>query len=308
MTRDTCPESRSGFVAIVGCTNSGKSTLINSLVGTKVAMVSRKVQATRHRILGMTLCGKSQLIFIDTPGFFEAKKRLDRAMVQTAMTAPKDSDCTLVLLDPHPKHMPYHKQLIDKVHRVLGQQKAFFALNKADLLSKEETLKTLAHLQSYVGNQPIHIISAQKGHGLDTLKRELAAAVPAGPYLYPPEQVTDQTQRMLAAEITREKVYKRLQEELPYAIHVETETFKTLRDGTTSIGQCLHVLRPSHKAIVLGKNGQMLKGISMDARTEMGHHFGCTVHLLINVRISEMWQERRDVYRDLGLPYDPKKL
>lgn len=294
-------EEKCGFVALIGAPNAGKSTLLNALVGAKVAIVTHKVQTTRTRITGIGLLEETQLVFIDTPGIFEPKRRLDRAMVSAAWKGSEDAETTVLLVDAK-------KGVTEEVERILEGLKtagrtAILALNKIDGIKREGLLALTEKLNESGLFTDTFMISALKGDGVADLKSFLAGLAPVGPWMYPEDQVSDITMRMLAAEITREKVYLRLHDELPYATTVETEKWEERKDGSVRIEQVIHVERETQKGIVIGKGGSMLKTLGKMAREEMEEEFGCRIHLFLHVRTTERWAEDRTMYQDMGLDY-----
>ena len=294
-------DTRCGFVALIGAPNAGKSTLLNTLVGTKLAIVTHKVQTTRARLTGIALDGPAQLVFVDTPGIFAPRRRLDRAMVQAAWSGATDADLIVLLVDAK-------KGMDDEVSRIVeglqaAGRTAILALNKVDTVRRDSLLGLSAALNDTGVFDQTFMISALTGDGVADLRAHLAAGVPPGPWLYPEDQITDVTQRLLAAEITREKVYLRLHQELPYASTVETETWREQKDGGVRIEQVIHVARDSQKGIVIGKGGRTLKTIGELARQDMEQVFERRVHLFLHVRVSERWAEDREHYLDMGLEY-----
>lgn len=294
-------DTRCGFVALIGAPNAGKSTLLNTLVGTKLAIVTHKVQTTRTRLIGIALDGPAQLVFVDTPGIFAPRRRLDRAMVQAAWSGAADADLIVLLVDAK-------KGMDDEVSRIVeglqaAGRTAILALNKVDTVRRDSLLGLSAALNDTGVFDQTFMISALTGDGVADLRAHLAASVPPGPWLYPEDQITDVTQRLLAAEITREKVYLRLHQELPYASTVETEAWREQKDGSVRIEQVIHVARDSHKGIVIGKGGRTLKTIGELARQDMEQVFERRVHLFLHVRVSERWAEDREHYLDMGLEY-----
>lgn len=294
-------DTRCGFVALIGAPNAGKSTLLNTLVGTKLAIVTHKVQTTRARLTGIALDGPAQLVFVDTPGIFAPRRRLDRAMVQAAWSGAADADLIVLLVDAK-------KGMDDEVSRIVeglqaAGRTAILALNKVDTVRRDSLLGLSAALNDTGVFDQTFMISALTGDGVADLRAHLAAGVPPGPWLYPEDQITDVTQRLLAAEITREKVYLRLHQELPYASTVETEAWREQKDGSVRIEQVIHVARDSQKGIVIGKGGRTLKTIGELARQDMEQVFERRVHLFLHVRVSERWAEDREHYLDMGLEY-----
>ncbi len=290
-----------GFVAIIGAPNAGKSTLLNQLVGAKVAIVTHKVQTTRTRVTGIGMLDETQLVFIDTPGIFEPKRRLDRAMVNAAWKGSADAETTVLVIDAK-------KGVDGDVDRIIkgleaASKKVILVLNKIDTV-KRETLLALAGSLDEIGLfTDIFMVSALSGDGCADLKAHLAGIAPVGPWMYPEDQVSDITMRLLAAEITREKVYLRLHDELPYSITVETENWEDRPDGSVRIEQVIHVQRDSQKGIVIGKGGSMLKLLGQMAREDMTENFDRKVHLFLHVRVTEKWADDRGVYKDMGLDF-----
>jgi len=295
MTED---QTRAGFVAVIGAPNAGKSTLVNALVGQKVAIVSPKAQTTRSRLMGIALADRTQILLVDTPGIFEPRRRLDRAMVAAAWTGAQDADLILLVIDAS-------ERVRDEALRGLDDREhpLFLALNKIDLVKKENLLALSAQLTERLNPQKIFMISATQGDGITDLKQELATAMPEGPWLYPEDEVSDATDRMIAAELTREQIVNQLHQELPYATAVETETWEDRPDGSTAIRQQILVERDSQKAIVIGKGGRRLKAIGAAARAEIAQHLGRPVHLFLHVKVNPRWDEDRGLYREIGLEW-----
>lgn len=293
---------RCGFVAIIGAPNAGKSTLVNQLVGTKVTIVSRKVQTTRTPVRGIVMVGQSQLILIDTPGIFEPRRRLDRAMVGAAWGGSDDADVTLLLVDAAKGIDGDVERIIDKL-KASGRQ-PFVALNKADRLDDKAMMLPLATaLEEALSPRAIFFISALEGEGVGELASALGEAVPEGPWHYPPEDVSDLPLRMLAAELTREKIYDRLHQELPYSITVETTDWKELRNKSLRIEQTIYVERDSQKKIVIGKGGEAIKQVSAETRRELTEIVGQPVHLFLFVKVREHWSDDPARYREMGLDF-----
>ena len=294
-------QTRAGFVAVIGAPNAGKSTLVNALVGQKVAIVSAKAQTTRARLMGIAMDGPAQILLVDTPGIFEPRRRLDRAMVAAAWTGAQDADLILFVIDAA-------AGVNAEVERIIGalggrKQPLFLVLNKIDLVKKEKLLALSAELTERLKPDKVFMISASKGDGVTDLKQALAAAMPQGPWLYPPDEVSGATDRMIAAELTREQIVNRLHQELPYATAVETEKWEERPDGSTVINQQILVERDSQKAIVIGKGGRQLKTIGAAARAEIAQHLGRPVHLFLHVKVNARWDEDRSLYRDIGLEW-----
>jgi len=289
---------KAGFVAVIGAPNAGKSTLVNALVGQKVAIVSPKAQTTRARLMGIAIEGATQILLVDTPGIFEPKRRLDRAMVAAAWTGAQDADLILLVIDAS-------ERVRDEVLEGLDERShpLFLALNKIDLVKKDSLLELSARLTERLNPEKVFMISASHGDGVADLKRSLAEFMPEGPWLYPEDEVSDATDRMIAAELTREQVVNQLYQELPYATAVVTETWQDRPDGSTEIRQQILVDRDSQKAIVIGKGGQRLKAIGAVARAQIAQHLGRPVHLFLHVKVNPRWDEDRGLYRDIGLEW-----
>jgi GTP-binding protein Era len=286
---------------VIGAPNAGKSTLVNALVGQKVAIVSPKAQTTRSRLMGIAIHHGTQILLVDTPGIFEPRRRLDRAMVAAAWIGAQDADLILLVIDSAARL----NHEVERMIASLGQRQnpLFIALNKIDLLKKSDLLALAADLTSRLNPEKVFMISATQGDGVPDLKEALAAAMPEGPWLYPEDELSDATDRMIAAELTREQVVNQLYQELPYATAVETETWEDREDGSTVIRQQILVERDSQKAIVIGKAGKRLKAIGAAAREEIAHHLGRPVHLFLHVKVEPKWGEDRSLYRDIGLEW-----
>lgn len=292
---------RCGLVAIVGAPNAGKSTLVNALVGQKVAITSPKAQTTRTRLLGVALEGDAQIMLVDTPGIFEPRRRLDRAMVQAAWGGTQDADLIALVVDAK-------AGLGRKVEIILEALKArkepkLLILNKVDISAKEKLLVHAQKLNEAIDFTETFFVSAATGDGLPELKSVLAAAMPEGPWHFPEDQVSDATDRMLAAEITREQLYLQLHAELPYASAVETEKYSERQDGSVEIHQQILVARPTQRAIILGKGGSRLKEIGSRARAELSTLMGRKVHLYLHVKVKADWEDDRGLYREIGLDW-----
>jgi GTP-binding protein Era len=290
-----------GLVAVVGAPNAGKSTLVNALVGQKVAITSPKAQTTRVRIMGVALEGETQLVLVDTPGIFAPGRRLDRAMVQSAWGGTQDADLIALVVDGRaglgPKMDPILAGLANR------RETKWLILNKVDIAAKERLLTLTERLHERVTFAETFYVSASTGDGLPELKTAMAKAMPEGPWHFPADQVSDATDRLLAAEITREQLYHQLHEELPYQSAVETEQYKERADGSVEIHQQILVARPTQRGIILGKGGQRLKEIGSKARAELAALLGVQVHLYLHVKVKEGWDEDRQVYRDIGLDW-----
>jgi GTP-binding protein Era len=299
---DTEAGTRCGFIAVIGAPNAGKSTLVNTLVGAKVAIVNRKVQTTRTTLRGIAVVGTSQLVFIDTPGIFAPQRRLDRAMVDAAWGGAGDADQVLLVVDAA-------KGIDEDVERILGKLQGgktqLLALNKIDRVKKERLLNLAAQLNARASFATTFMISALSGDGVEDLKTYLARTVPPGPWHYPEDEISDAPMRVMAAEITREKMYDRLHEELPYQAAVETTAWLEQKNGIR-IEQTIFVERDSQKRIVLGKGGSMIKQLSTEARKEMTKVLERPVHLFLFVKVRENWGDDPERYADLGLSF-PKE-
>jgi len=290
-----------GLVAIVGAPNAGKSTLVNALVGQKVAIVSPKAQTTRTRLMGVAIEGEAQLLLVDTPGIFEPKRRLDRAMVAAAWGGAEGADVIALVVDGKGGVGPKVLAIAEGLrHR---REAKYLILNKVDIADKARLLGHAQRLNEALPFTETFFVSAATGDGLAELKRALAAAMPPGPWHFPEDQVSDATERMLAAEVTREQLYLQLHAELPYASAVETELYKEREDGSVEIHQQILVARATQRAIVLGKGGQRIKEIGARARAELAALMGQPVHLYLHVKVKENWDEDRGVYRDIGLDW-----
>jgi GTP-binding protein Era len=294
-------ETRAGFVAVIGAPNAGKSTLVNALVGQKVAIVSPKAQTTRARLMGIALHEGAQILLVDTPGIFEPKRRLDRAMVAAAWTGAQDADLILLVIDAAAGVNPEVERIIASLGE--RQQPLFIALNKVDLVKKAALLAPASDLTARLNPEKLFMISAAQGDGVADLKQALAEAMPPGPWLYPEDELSDATDRMIAAELTREQIVNQLHQELPYATAVETETWEDRPDGSTAIRQQILVERDSQKAIVIGKAGRRLKAIGAAARAEISEHLGRPVHLFLHVKVEAKWGDDRALYREIGLEW-----
>ena len=293
--------TRAGFVAVIGAPNAGKSTLVNALVGQKVAIVSAKAQTTRARLMGIAIHQDAQILLVDTPGIFNPRRRLDRAMVAAAWTGAQDADLILLVIDSSEGLKPEIERIVEGLDK--RDHPLFIVLNKIDLIKKAELLELSAALTERLNPDKVFMISAAKGDGVPDLKDALAAAMREGPWLYPEDEVSDATDRVIAAELTREQIVNRLHQELPYATAVETETWEDRPDGSTMIRQQILVERDSQKAIVIGKGGRRLKEIGAAAREEIAHHLGRPVHLFLHVKVNPKWDEDRSLYREIGLEW-----
>ena len=308
--------TRAGFAAIIGAPNAGKSTLTNRLVGAKVTIVTQKVQTTRFPVRGVAMAGEAQIVLVDTPGIFSPRRRLDRAMVRSAWGGADEADVTVHLVDVQAelaadepgaksadKRSAADVQMIVEGLKTAGK-KVILALNKIDGVKRERMLALVQALYDAGVYSEVFMISAADGQGVDDLKARLAELMPEGPWLYPEDQTADLPARLLAAEITREKLFLRVHEELPYAAAVETTAFQERKDGSVRIEQSIYVERESQRPIVLGKNGQTLKWIGQKSREELIELFDRPVHLFLHVKVDERWADKREFYGDVGLDFD----
>jgi GTP-binding protein Era len=298
------PATRCGFVALIGAPNVGKSTLVNALVGSKVTIVSRKVQTTRALIRGIVIENNAQIILLDTPGIFLPKRRLDRAMVSTAWSGAHDADLVCVLLDAKAGIDDEADAILNGLATV--KHPKILVLNKIDLVPREKLLALTKSANDRLAFEQTFMVSALSGDGVDDLRRTLAGLVPAGPFHYPDDQMSDAPMRHLAAEITREKIFRRLHQELPYQSTVETDSWTARKDNSIRIEQTIFVERESQRKIVLGKGGATIRSIGADARKELAEIVGQPVHLFLFVKVRENWDEDPDRYREMGLEY-PKE-
>ena len=298
----TVENPRCGFIAVLGAPNAGKSTLVNRLVGGKVSIVSPKVQTTRARVMGIAIQGDAQLVFIDTPGIFEPRRRLDRAMVAAAWGGANDSDIALLLVDAERGIDRDTRAIIKRMGK--EGKRAHLVLNKIDKVKKPDLLVMTTKLVSEGVFDEVFMVSALKGQGVDDLLAFLAERMLEGPWHFPEDQMSDMTERLLAAEITREKLYLQLHQELPYATTVETETWEVRKDGSIKIEQVIYVERDSQKSIILGKSGQQIKKIGSMSRLELEDILDCRVHLFLFVKVREKWGDDPERYRDWGLDFD----
>jgi GTP-binding protein Era len=301
MAETSDPPTHCGFVALIGAPNAGKSTLINALVGAKVSIVTPKVQTTRTLVRGIAIEGNAQLIFVDTPGIFAPRRRLDRAMVGSAWGSTTDADIVALLVDAH-KGVGEDEEAILKGLRDMGPPKVLL-LNKVDLVDKPKLLALAQTLNERIALAGTFMISAQSGDGVADVRKFFAAHVPAGPWLYPEDQISDAPLRQLAAEITREKLFLRLHQELPYQSTVETEVWKELKDGAVRIEQNIYVERESQRKIVLGKGGQTIKAIGAASRADIAVAIEHPVHLFLFVKVREGWGDDPERYREMGLEF-----
>jgi len=300
--------TRAGFAAIIGAPNAGKSTLVNALVGRKVSIVTPKVQTTRFQVRGVMLKGAAQIVLVDTPGVFAPRRRLDRAMVAAAWDGATDADVIVHVVDAAAQ-LSQQTRTIEDVERVIQglkthERKAILVLNKIDLIKRDDLLAISQKLHETGVYSDVFMISASTGDHIDDLAAALAKAMPESPWLYPEDQIADLSERLLAAEITREKLYLRVHEELPYALTVETESWKPMKDGSVRIEQVIYVEREGHKPIILGKGGRTVKWVGEAARKELEGELERRVHLFLFVKVRPKWGEDRARYSAMGLDFD----
>ena len=295
--------TRAGFVALIGEPNAGKSTLTNRMVGAKVSIVTHKVQTTRARIRGVAIEGDSQIVFVDTPGLFKPRRRLDRAMVAAAWGGAADAEVVVLLVEAHRGVTEGVERILEELDTVAHGRKVALAINKIDRVKSEALLALTKDMNERFSFAETFLISAEKGHGCDDLKRWLAGEIPEGPWLYPEDQIADLPLRMIAAEMTREKLTLRLHQELPYQLTVETENWEERKDGSARIDQMIYVMRDGHKGIVLGNKGETIKAISKAAREELEEFLGRRVHLFVKVKVREKWLEEKERYSEMGLDF-----
>ncbi len=301
MTNPEAGATRAGFVALIGAPNAGKSTLLNALVGSKVSIISHKVQTTRTMVRGIVIEGESQIVFVDTPGIFKPKRRLDRAMVTSAWGGAGDADAVALLIDAR-------KGIDEEVEAILSKlpdvkRPRILVLNKIDLIEREKLLDLTARINALVTFEHTFMVSALKGHGVADFCKKLASMMPPGHWLYPEDQISDAPIRMLAAEITREKIYERLHQELPYQSTVETDQWQARPDGSVRIEQTIFVARESQRKIVLGEGGATIKAIGKSARHEIAEIAETPVHLFLFVKVRENWADDPQRYREMGLEF-----
>ena len=304
MTDDAEKPTRAGFVALIGEPNAGKSTLLNRMVGAKVSIVTHKVQTTRTRIRGITMAGQTQIVFVDTPGLFRPRRRLDRAMVAAAWGGAADADVIVLLVEAHRGLTDGAQAVIDRLRDQIPKgTPVALAINKIDRVKAEVLLGLSAKLNEAFPFVETFMISAEKGYGVDRLRDWLAGVLPTGAWFYPEDQIADLPLRMIAAEVTREKLTLRLHEELPYQLTVETEKWEERPDGSVRIDQIVYVARDGHKGIVLGAGGQTLKSVGQAARIDIAEFLGQPVHLFVLVKVRPDWQDEAERYTEMGLNF-----
>ncbi len=296
-------DTKAGFVALIGEPNAGKSTLLNRMVGAKVSIVTHKVQTTRARIRGVAMSGSAQIVFVDTPGLFRPRRRLDRAMVAAAWGGVSDADVVVLLVEAHRGITEGVKSILESLPDRVGRSPVALAINKIDRVKSEQLLALTKELNDAHPFTSTFMISAERGHGCDALKTWLAEQMPASPWLYPEDQLADLPMRMIAAEMTREKLTLRLHQELPYELTVETESWQERDDGSARIDQIVYVARDGHKGIVLGKGGETAKAVGKAAREELEEFLGRKVHLFLQVKVRPNWLEEAERYSEMGLDF-----
>jgi len=301
--QDTPTTTRAGFVALIGEPNAGKSTLLNRMVGAKVSIVTHKVQTTRARIRGVAIDGDAQIVFVDTPGLFKPRRRLDRAMVAAAWTGAADADVVVVMVEAHRGLTDGVAAMLEGLRARASDQRVALAINKIDRVESPVLLGLAEELNAAFDFAETFMISAEKGYGVDHLKSWLASEMPEGPWLYPEDQIADLPMRMIAAEMTREKLTLRLHQELPYQLTVETEGWEERKDGSARIDQIIYVARDGHKGIVLGKKGETIKAVSQAARAEIKEFMGREVHLFLQVKVRPNWLDEAERYSEMGLDF-----
>ena len=295
--------TRSGFVALIGEPNAGKSTLLNRMVGAKISIVTHKVQTTRTRIRGVSIENQSQIIFVDTPGLFIPRRRLDRAMVAAAWNGAADSDITLLMAEAHRGLTEGVEKIISSISEIGMNGKIALVINKIDKVKVNDLLSLSKEINVRHPFVETFMISAEKGKGINDLRRWLASNLPEGPWLYPDDQISDMPLRMIAAEITREKLTLRLHQELPYQLTVETEKWEEKVDKSVRIEQIIYLSRSGHKGIVLGKKGETIKAVSMASRLSIEEFLGARVHLFLRLKVREKWMEETERYSEMGLDF-----
>jgi GTP-binding protein Era len=295
--------TRAGFVALIGEPNAGKSTLLNRMVGAKVSIVTHKVQTTRARIRGVAMEGDSQLVFVDTPGLFQPRRRLDRAMVAAAWGGAADADIVVLLIEAHRGVTEGVERILDGLQEIAKGRRIALAINKIDRVEAPVLLALTKTMNDRFAFERTFLISAEKGHGVDDLRRWLAGEMPEGPWLYPEDQIADLPMRMIAAEMTREKLTLRLHQELPYQLTVETESWDERKDGSARVDQVIYVMRDGHKGIILGHKGETIKAVSKAAREELEAFLGRRIHLFLQVKVRVGWMDEAARYSEMGLNF-----
>ena len=304
MTQETLNmTTKAGFIALIGEPNAGKSTLLNRMVGAKVSIVTHKVQTTRARIRGVTIEGSAQLVFVDTPGLFRPRRRLDRAMVAAAWGGAADADIVVLLVEAHRGITDGVERILEELPKAVKSQSVALAINKIDRVKSDALLGLTKDLNDRFDFVETFMISAEKGHGVQDLRTWLAKSLPEGPWLYPEDQLADLPMRMIAAEMTREKLTLRLHQELPYQLTVETEGWEERKDGSVRVDQIVYVARDGHKGILLGKKGETIKGVSQASRAELEEFLGRRVHLFLQVKVRPNWLDEAERYSEMGLDF-----
>lgn len=304
MTQETpYMTTKAGFIALIGEPNAGKSTLLNRMVGAKVSIVTHKVQTTRARIRGVTIEGSAQLVFVDTPGLFRPRRRLDRAMVAAAWGGAADADIVVLLVEAHRGITDGVERILEELPKSVKSQSVALAINKIDRVKSDALLSLTKDLNDRFAFVETFMISAEKGHGVQDLRSWLAKTLPEGPWLYPEDQLADLPMRMIAAEMTREKLTLRLHQELPYQLTVETEGWEERKDGSVRVDQIVYVARDGHKGILLGKKGETIKGVSQASRAELEEFLGRRVHLFLQVKVRPNWLDEAERYSEMGLDF-----
>ncbi len=295
--------TRAGFIALIGEPNAGKSTLLNRMVGAKVSIVTHKVQTTRARIRGVAMEGESQLVFVDTPGLFQPRRRLDRAMVAAAWGGAADADVVILLIEANRGITEGVERILEGLADIGQGRKVALAINKIDRVEAPVLLGLSKEMNDRYDFAETFMISAERGHGVDTLRQWLAGELPEGPWLYPEDQIADLPMRMIAAEMTREKLTLRLHQELPYQLTVETENWEERKDGSALVDQLIYVVRDGHKGIVLGSKGETIKAVSKASREELEEFLGRKVHLFLQVKVRPNWLDEAERYSEMGLEF-----
>ncbi|SLN22037.1 GTPase Era [Falsiruegeria litorea R37] len=295
--------TRAGFVALIGEPNAGKSTLLNRMVGAKVSIVTHKVQTTRARIRGVAMEGDSQLVFVDTPGLFQPRRRLDRAMVAAAWGGAADADVIVLMVEAHRGITEGVERILEGLEEIGQGRTVALAINKIDKVQSEVLLGLTQDLNERYAFAETFMISAERGYGVDDLRGWLAGKLPESPWLYPEDQIADLPVRMIAAEMTREKLTLRLHQELPYQLTVETENWEERKDGSAKIDQVIYVVRDGHKGIVLGKRGETIKAVSQAARAELEEFLDRKIHLFLQVKVRPNWLDEAERYSEMGLDF-----
>ena len=295
--------TKAGFVALIGEPNAGKSTLLNRMVGAKVSIVTHKVQTTRARIRGVAMEGDSQIVFVDTPGLFKPRRRLDRAMVAAAWGGAADADVIVLLIEAHRGKTEGVERILENLAEVAKGHRVALAINKIDRVKSDVLLALTQRMNDAFAFEKTFMISAERGFGVDDLRKWLADELPESPWLYPEDQIADLPMRMIAAEMTREKLTLRLHQELPYQLTVETENWEERKDGSARIDQVIYVSRDGHKGIILGNKGETIKAISKASREELEEFLGRKVHLFCQIKVREKWLDEAERYSEMGLNF-----